>query len=144
MSPEENCLLFRHPARGLPRAELRAFLDDVARRVAGREGIACLIADDRELRRLNRKFRGRNYAADVLSFPSIGGGDMAISLDRASAQAAEHGHSVPDEVRILMLHGALHLAGMDHETDSGEMARRERLWRRRLGLPRGLIERTRK
>lgn len=146
MSLEENCLLFRHPARGLPRAELRAFLDQVARRIARQRGIACLISDDRELRRLNRKFRGRNSAADVLSFPSIdssmGGGDIAISFDRASAQAAEHGHSVSDEVRILMLHGALHLAGMDHETDSGEMGEAETLWRARLGLPSGLIERA--
>src|SRR5690349_10109070 len=55
----------------------------------------------------------------------------------------EHGHSLADELRILMLHGALHLAGMDHESDSGEMARAESRWRRRLGLPDGLIERSR-
>ena len=69
-------------------------------------------------------------------------GDIAISIDRARVQAAEHGHSVADELRILMLHGALHLAGMDHETDSGEMAQAELRWRKRLGLPGGLLERT--
>jgi len=72
----------------------------------------------------------------------IAGGEIAISLDRAAAQAAEHGHSIDEEVRILMLHGALHLTGMDHETDAGEMARAETRWRKRLGLPCGLIERV--
>ncbi len=120
-----------------------AFLEDVARRVARGRNITCLIADDRELRRLNRKFRNLNYATDVLSFPSEHGGEIAISLDRAAAQAAEYGHALADEVRILMLHGALHLAGMDHETDTGEMAKAETRWRRRLGLPQGLIERAR-
>jgi probable rRNA maturation factor len=69
-------------------------------------------------------------------------GELAISLDRARAQAAEHGHSLDDELRILMLHGALHLAGFDHEHDHGEMARAESRWRKRLGLPNGLIQRT--
>ena len=67
---------------------------------------------------------------------------MAISLDRASAQAKELGHSLDEELRILMLHGALHLCGMDHETDSGEMRRAETRWRKRFGLALGLIERA--
>jgi len=108
--------------------------------------MACVIAGDAELRRLNKRFRGKNSTTDVLSFPSAGGnvfaGDVAISADRARAQATEHGHSIDDELRILMLHGALHLKGMDHETDSGKMARAETRWRKRLGLPSGLIERT--
>jgi probable rRNA maturation factor len=108
--------------------------------VPGR-GITCLITDDRELRRLNRQFRGKDYATDVLSFPSGDGGEIAISLDRAAAQAEEHGHSLANEVRILMLHGVLHLSGLDHETDSGEMAREEMRWRKKFGLPCGLIER---
>jgi probable rRNA maturation factor len=78
----------------------------------------------------------------VLSFPSEGGGELAISLDRASAQAAEYGHSVADEIRILMLHGVLHLAGMDHESDAGQMEKAEAGWRRRLGLPCSLIQRV--
>jgi probable rRNA maturation factor len=104
--------------------------------------VTCLITTDRELRALNRKFRGKDYATDVLSFPSREGGEIAISLDRAAAQADEHGHSLETEVRILILHGLLHLAGMDHGTDHGEMASAEARWRKRLGLPSGLIERA--
>jgi len=85
-----------------------------------------LLTDDASLRRLNRNFRGKDKATDVLSFPAVenpGGhtGDLAISLDTAARQAAAFGHSLRDEVRILMLHGLLHLSGMDHETDAGEM-----------------------
>lgn len=111
-------------------------------------GVACLIADDRELRALNRRFLHKDFPTDVLSFPcSIEtpngeAGEMAISLDRAAAQAAALGHSVEQEIHILMLHGLLHLAGMDHEIDSGEMARAEARWRRRLKLPPGLVERA--
>jgi len=67
----------------------------------------------------------------------------AISAARARVQAAAIGHSLENEIRILMLHGVLHLTGLDHETDSGEMARAEMRWRRKLGLPAGLIQRTR-
>ena len=107
--------------------------------VANGRVVTCLITGDSELRRLNRRFRGKNYATDVLSFPPD---EMAISLDRAAAQAKELGHSVDEELRILMLHGVLHLCGMDHEVDSGEMRRAEMRWRKRLGLPAGLIERA--
>jgi len=142
MSPDDIPLLFHHPSRRVRRAELRDFFHDVVRRVARGRRITCLITNDRELRRLNRVFRGKNYVTDVLSFPMDDGGEIAISLDRAMEQARAYGHAVADEVRILMLHGVLHLAGMDHETDSGEMARAEVRWRRRLGLPCGLIERA--
>jgi len=114
--------------------------------VARGRGVVCLITDDRELRRLNRRFLGKNRATDVLSFPAADGvnglGEIAISIERAGEQAAERGHSLADELRILMLHGVLHLAGFDHENDSGEMARTETRWRKRLGLPAGLIERS--
>jgi probable rRNA maturation factor len=70
-------------------------------------------------------------------------GDIAISLGRARAQAREFGHTIEQEVRILMLHGVLHLMGHDHESDSGAMARAEKRWRAKLGLPNGLIERVR-
>ena len=69
-------------------------------------------------------------------------GDVAISLPRARAQAREFGHTTEQELRVLMLHGLLHLLGMDHETDRGRMARAERRWRKRFGLPNGLIERA--
>ena len=142
MSPDDIPLLFHHSSRQVRRAELREFFHDIVKRVARGRRITCLITNDRELRRLNRTFRGKNYATDVLSFPMDGGGEIAISLDRAIEQAREYGHAAADEVRILMLHGVLHLTGMDHDTDSGEMARAEMRWRRRLGLPCGLIERA--
>jgi probable rRNA maturation factor len=153
MSPDDIPLLFHssvhtspHPSRRVDREELRGFLAELTRRVARGRTITCLIANDAEVRRLNRQFRGKNQATDVLSFPPANpnglAGDIAISIDRARIQAAERGHSLADELRILMLHGALHLAGMDHESDSGEMARAESRWRKRLGLPDGLIERS--
>jgi len=69
-------------------------------------------------------------------------GDIAISLPRARTQARAFGHSVEQECGILMLHGLLHLLGMDHETDDGRMGKAERRWRARLGLRGGLIERV--
>jgi probable rRNA maturation factor len=145
MPPGDIPLLFR-TRRRIRRAELRRFLDDLARSVTRGRAISCLITGDAEIRRLNRRFRGKNSATDVLSFPSGGhhgfAGDLGISIDRARLQAAEYGHSLEDELRILMLHGALHLAGHDHETDSGQMAKAEARWRKRLGLPLGLIQRA--
>ena len=69
-------------------------------------------------------------------------GDLAISVPAALRQAGEQGHPLAVEIKVLMLHGLLHLAGYDHERDTGRMARRERLLRTRLGLPQGLIERV--
>jgi probable rRNA maturation factor len=126
---------------------LRAFLREAASAIAPRRSLTCLITTDAELTRLNREFRRKDYPADVLSFPSPDGqelGEIAISLDRALEQAARMGHGVEAELRILMLHGILHLNGMDHETDSGEMARAERAWRKKFSLPLGLIERSTK
>jgi probable rRNA maturation factor len=145
MSPDDIPLLF-HTSRRVDREELRGFLRELTRRVVRGRTITCLISNDAEVRRLNRQYRGKNQTTDVLSFPPANpngvAGDIAISIDRARIQAAEHGHSLSDELRILMLHGALHLAGMDHESDSGEMARAESRWRKNLGLPGGLIERS--
>jgi probable rRNA maturation factor len=146
MSSDDIPLLFRTPRR-IRRRELRQFLAEVTRSITKGRTIACLVTDDAEIRKLNRQFRGKNSTTDVLSFPSAGrdgfAGDLAISADRARVQAVEHGHSIDDELRILMLHGALHLAGMDHETDTGAMARAEARWRKRLELPCGLIGRVR-
>jgi len=105
----------------------------------------CLVTGDAELRKLNREFRGKDYASDVLSFPRVGDGlgDIAISLARARSQARQFGHATEMEIRILMLHGVLHLMGFDHEIDAGRMALMEKRWRVRLGLPNGLIERVR-
>ncbi len=109
--------------------------------------VTVLLTSDVAIRRLNRQFRGKNKATDVLSFPALEmvrgvAGDLAISVETARRQAREQGHALGVEIKVLMLHGLLHLAGYDHETDSGEMARRERLLRGRLGLPQGLIERA--
>jgi probable rRNA maturation factor len=139
MSPDDPHLLFRHSSRRVRRTPLRDFLTELAKRVGGGKAVTCLITTDAELRRLNRRFRGKNYATDVLSFPPD---EMAISLDRAAAQAAELGHSLDAELRVLMLHGLLHLRGMDHESDAGQMRRAEKRWRKKLGLPSGLIERA--
>ena len=138
-------LLFQHSSRRVHRKPLRGFLADAARAIAPQRALTCLVTTDSELRRLNREFLRKDYATDVLSFPSANEnelGEIAISFDRALDQAAEMGHGVEEELRILILHGILHLRGMDHETDSGQMARAERIWRKRFGLPRGLIERS--
>jgi len=147
MPADDTALLFHHPSRRVRRTELRHFLKELTERVCTGRGVTCLITTDRELRELNLKFRKQDHATDVLSFPAQAGenslGELAISFDRAAAQASEFGHTVEDELRILMLHGVLHLAGMDHETDSGAMERAEIRWRKRFGLPLGLIERVR-
>jgi probable rRNA maturation factor len=121
-----------------------------ARRAAGLLGmVSVLITDNSTMRRLNARFRGKTQATDVLSFPAAASangfaGDIAISFDIALRNARLLGHSVADEIRILTLHGILHLAGYDHENDKGEMAKKEILLRRRLALPTSLIERSHK
>ncbi len=153
MSPDGTTIVFRRrPADVRPQA-LESFARKLQAQVARGRVFDCVITGDAELRRLNREFRGEDHATDVLSFPaaqagSRGGppahlGDLAISVARAREQARRNGHSTEQEVRILMLHGLLHLMGMDHENDSGSMAQAERRWRERLGLPNGLIERAR-
>ncbi len=135
-------------AAGLSRAGLGRFVK-AAQAAVGLQGeVDVLLTDDRTLRRLNREFRGKDKATDVLSFPAVEdiaaehAGDLAISLETAARQAREHGHSLRDEVRVLLLHGLLHLSGMDHETDRGEMAAGEAELRKRLRLPSGLIARV--
>jgi probable rRNA maturation factor len=126
---------------------LRAFADRLRDEVAHGRSFTCLISRDAELQRLNREFLKKDYPTDVLSFPSGARdgflGEMAISADRAAEQAANNGHSTSDEIRILMLHGVLHLLGFDHQGDRGRMRRTETIWRKTLGLPAGLIERAR-
>jgi probable rRNA maturation factor len=146
MSCDDTSLLYRRAGSGLPKRDLREFANQLCKKVTGGRPFTCLFTDDRELQRLNRMFLGNDYATDVLSFPSgdaVSLGDVAISVARATEQAAEHGHTAEDELRILMLHGVLHLLGHDHEADRGAMARLEKRWRRELGLPHGLIERSR-
>jgi probable rRNA maturation factor len=147
MSNSEDLLVFRDAGRRLPRRRLRAFAKEVQEAIASGRGFLCLVTGDREMQRLNRQFLGKNYPADVLSFPEPGPdgflGELAISVDRAREQALARGHNLEREIQILMLHGVLHLVGMDHETDRGRMARAETRWRKKLGLPTGLIARVR-
>ena len=111
-----------------------------------RGDLSIAIVSDRRMRALNRQFRGKDHATDVLSFPSDDRGfmgDIVIAAGVAKRQAKEAGHAVNTEVRVLALHGLLHLLGYDHEADDGKMARVEAKLRKKAGLPEGLIERTR-
>lgn len=148
MSPEGSTFLFERCPRGVDRKRLRAFAKRLRNEVAQGGGFTCLLTGDERLHELNRAFLGRDYATDVLSFPSTSPngwiGEMAISCERAAAQAAAFGHTFEDEIEILMLHGVLHLMGMDHERDRGRMARAEENWRRKLGLASALIARARR
>ena len=135
-------------AFGLSQAGLGRFLRTAQAAVGLCGEVDVLLAGDRILRRLNREFRGKDKATDVLSFPAspelagVHAGDLAISLETAQRQAKEHRHSLRDEVRVLLLHGLLHLYGMDHEIDRGEMAAREAELRTQLRLRNGLIARV--
>ncbi len=133
---------------GLSQVGLGRFLRTAQAAVGLRGEVDVLLAGDRILRRLNREFRGKDKATDVLSFPTspelagVHAGDLAVSLETAQRQAEEHGHSLREEVRVLLLHGLLHLYGMDHEIDRGEMAAREAELRVKLRLRSGLIARV--
>jgi len=122
-----------------------------ARRAAGlRAAVNVLVTSNAELRELNRRFRGKDQPTDVLSFPALPGlkpryaGDIAISAEIAAHNARTLGHTAAEEIKILALHGILHLRGYDHERDRGKMARREEKLRRELRLPIALIERGRR
>jgi probable rRNA maturation factor len=133
----------------LPAARTLARFLALAQKAVRLKGqVTVLLTTDAAIRKLNRQFRGKNKATDVLSFPAEGvgaegyAGDLAVSVPTARKQAIEQGHSLSTEIKVLILHGLLHLAGYDHEADEGQMARREQLLRAKLGLPQGLIERV--
>lgn len=143
------------PAKSLRTPSTRTlgrFLSEAQAAAGLRGNVTVLLASDATIRDLNRRFRGKDEATDVLSFPAEpfknGNaaeqvvGDVAIGVETARRQAAEQGHALATEIKVLILHGLLHLAGYDHETDAGKMQRRERQLRARLGLPQGLIERA--
>jgi probable rRNA maturation factor len=120
-----------------------------AQRAAGLRGeVNILLTGDAEMHRLNLQFRRTDKPTDVLSFPAPAptaapaGGDIAISVAAARSQALALGHSLLTEVKVLILHGMLHLAGYDHERDRGQMRRLEQKLRAELHLAAGLIERT--
>ncbi len=153
---ENNVVILRRKIAKLSASTLERFVLRVRRLVRLRGTVNVLVTNSFELRALNSRFRGADKATDVLSFPSphieeieaehgkarCAAGEVAISADVARENAARLGHTVADEVKILTLHGILHLAGFDHERDNGEMASRESQLRRELKLEAGLIERT--
>jgi probable rRNA maturation factor len=107
--------------------------------------VTIALVSDARIRALNRRFRRKDRATDVLSFPAGEPGvlgDVVIAAGVAARQAVEAGHSLQAEFRVLALHGLLHLLGYDHEHDDGRMARLERRLRVKGGLRKGLIERA--
>lgn len=140
-----NLIILRKRVAGVSQLALSRFAAR-ASRAAGLSGsLDILITNNDELQRLNREFRKKDKPTDVLSFPSdVDGiaGDIAISADIARENGAKLGHGTATELKVLILHGILHLNGFDHERDKGEMAATERRLRAELGLPEGLIERA--
>ncbi len=132
-------------------ATLGRFVFRARKAVGVRGSVNVLVTSSTAMRALNRQFRGKNKATDVLSFPSASPvrrderrkhtGDIAISADIARENSVRLGHPIAQEIKILVLHGILHLAGFDHERDNGQMARKEAKLRRALRLPPALIER---
>jgi len=109
--------------------------------------VTIALVSDARVRALSRRFRRKDGVTDVLSFPADEPGnlgDVVIATGVAARQAVEVGHPVQAELRVLALHGLLHLLGYDHEHDDGRMARLERRLRLKGGLGEGLIERSRK
>jgi probable rRNA maturation factor len=126
---------------------LARWLARVAPARAAGEVTVALVSDAR-MRALNSRYRGKAYPTDVLAFPAAGPdgreahlGDIVIAKGVAARQARRLGHPLPTELKILALHGLLHLLGYDHETDTGQMAELERRLRRKGGLIQGLTER---
>jgi len=113
---------------------------------AARGDVCVALVSDARMRALNRQFRGKDRVTDVLSFPAETRGflgDVVIAAGVAKKQAKAAGHSLNTEIRVLTLHGLLHLLGYDHSSDDGKMARIEARLRKKAGLPEGLIERAR-
>lgn len=132
-------LLNRQRKVKLETESLRKFLEMLASRFQLDQGFSVVLVSDQKIRDLNREFAGKDYPTDVLSFPAAEGpgaeedylGDIVISVERAAAQAENH---LDCELRVLALHGLLHLRGFDHENDSGEMEKIEHQLRTELNL----------
>ena len=152
MTSSGSTLLFgAMPAELKPSAAekrvLTQFIHTLCQRIGGARPLICLLADDAHLQQLNRDFLLHNYPTDVLSFPSTAVdpelGQIAISVERAAAQAREFGHTPLEEIKVLLLHGTLHLTGLDHQRGDTSMAREEKRWRAEFNLPETLIARAR-
>jgi probable rRNA maturation factor len=144
----ESLVIIQEKVAGLNEATLAKFVTRARRSTGLRGAVSVLVTSSKELKSLNHRFRGKNQPTDVLSFPAMPGlmqgfaGDVAVSAQIAARSARRLGHTAAEEIRILVLHGLLHLAGSDHERDDGEMERKEARLRKSLGLPVGLIERN--
>jgi len=109
--------------------------------------VELILTDDNEIQELNRLHRQKDKPTDVLSFPleNIPGmplGSIVISIDTAKKGAEEFGHSIEDEIKLLFIHGLLHLLGYDHEIDNGEMREKEKEVIEKFNLPKSLIIRN--
>lgn len=141
-------VIFQKPVPGLSESSMTRFVTRAARSMRLHGTVNILITTSHEVRKLNRRFRHKDEATDVLSFPPLQhygppfAGDVAISADIAVRNARNLGHAAAAEIKVLALHGMLHLAGYDHETDEGEMARVESRLRQSLRLPAVLTERA--
>jgi probable rRNA maturation factor len=135
-------VIFETAVNGMSAARMQLFVRQAQRQAKVAGEVDILISSNKRLQELNRRFRRKNKPTDVLSFPRPTGGDIAISAEIAQENAARYGHATADELKILVLHGMLHLAGYDHESDNGQMARTEAHLRARLKLPASLIHRT--
>jgi len=142
VDPDSKISVTVTDGRGRPAAApgLARWLSKIAPAKAPRDVAIALVTDAR-IRALNKQFRRKDGATDVLSFePS----DIVIATGVARRQAREAGHAYADELKVLALHGLLHLMGYDHHdpADRGRMARVERRLRAAGGLGAGLIERS--
>ncbi len=143
-------IIIRKKIDGLSERSLARFLARARRAAKVRGRVDLVLTGSNEVRGLNRRFRGKDLATDVLSFPPSAeapgpvslAGDIVISAEAARENARRLGHLAADEVKILVLHGLLHLAGYDHEHDAGQMACTEARLRRALHLPMSLTERA--
>jgi probable rRNA maturation factor len=146
-------VILQKKVAGLSQQALERFVLRARRAVRLRGGVNVMLTSSTAIRVLNRQFRSQDKATDVLSFPlksmraghgktAALAGEIAISAEIAAQNAMRLGHSTAQEVKILALHGVLHLAGFDHERDNGRMARKESALRRQLRLPAALIERA--
>jgi probable rRNA maturation factor len=138
-------ILNRQRKHSISLAGLRQFTTQLSRHLGIPESeFAIVFSNDRTIRRLNRKFRNKDKVTDVLSFAEESGskenlnfegkylGDIIISVETAQRQAFDKNHSLETELRILIIHGLLHLLGNDHETDGGQMRRKELRLRQKL------------
>ena len=111
--------------------------------------IELILTTDEEIKELNKIYRNKDKATDVLSFPlenvpQMPLGSIVISIDTAKKGAKEFGHSIEDEIKLLFIHGLLHLLGYDHEIDNGEMREKEKEIIEKFNLPKSLIIRNEK